>query len=83
VRQRGTNERLRPSPSQLARGGTSAGTPTRPQPKRLLLPEGWEIARNANGDTYYVDHVNKITSWEHPVSPLSEAAQEFFEGTAL
>ena len=42
-----------------------------------------DCAENANGDTYYVDHVNKITSWEHPASQLSEAAQEFFEGTAL
>uniref|UniRef100_A0A3Q2XIL9 Yes1 associated transcriptional regulator n=1 Tax=Hippocampus comes TaxID=109280 RepID=A0A3Q2XIL9_HIPCM len=30
------------------------------------LPEGWERAATAEGDVYYIDHVNKSTTWLHP-----------------
>lgn len=32
----------------------------------LALPEGWEERRDGNGRTFYVDHSNRRTQWEHP-----------------
>ena len=79
------NERNRHTTSRLARDATRLPPPLplRRKLPDLNLPEGWETAVNANGDTYYVDHVNKVTSWEHPIRRLSEEAQVFFDGTAL
>ncbi|MBN3298696.1 KIBRA protein, partial [Amia calva] len=34
--------------------------------KELPLPEGWEEARDFDGKVYYIDHVNKTTSWIDP-----------------
>lgn len=30
------------------------------------LPSGWEERQDANGRTYYVDHVRRLTQWERP-----------------
>lgn len=30
------------------------------------LPPGWEERQDANGRTYYVNHVARFTQWEHP-----------------
>ncbi|XP_013858633.1 transcriptional coactivator YAP1 isoform X1 [Austrofundulus limnaeus] len=30
------------------------------------LPEGWEQAVTADGEVYYIDHINKITTWVDP-----------------
>ncbi|EFA76579.1 hypothetical protein PPL_10348 [Heterostelium album PN500] len=30
------------------------------------LPEGWEEATDNQGRVYYIDHINKKTSWIHP-----------------
>ncbi|KAF2073024.1 hypothetical protein CYY_005670 [Polysphondylium violaceum] len=30
------------------------------------LPEGWEEDIDPQGRVYYIDHINKITSWIHP-----------------
>lgn len=30
------------------------------------LPEGWEQAAAADGEVYYIDHINKSTSWVDP-----------------
>ena len=32
----------------------------------IALPAGWEEARNANGDVYYIDHNKRTTCWEDP-----------------
>lgn len=32
----------------------------------IPLPEGWERAVDDHGRAYYIDHVNKTTSWDHP-----------------
>lgn len=32
----------------------------------LPLPDGWEIDFDEEGKLYYVDHVNKETSWVDP-----------------
>lgn len=31
------------------------------------LPDGWEKAVDASGRVYYIDHINKKTSWTAPV----------------
>lgn len=38
----------------------SNGTPL------LALPEGWEERQDANGRTYYVNHIARETQWERP-----------------
>lgn len=39
-------------------------------PKRQFnsfdLPDGWDIATDFDGKTYYIDHVNKKTTWIDP-----------------
>ena len=30
------------------------------------LPQGWEERQDANGRTFYVDHINRRTQWERP-----------------
>lgn len=30
------------------------------------LPPGWEERQDANGRTYYVNHIAKTTQWERP-----------------
>lgn len=38
--------------------GTSSGVD--------VLPSGWEERQDANGRTYYVNHVARTTQWERP-----------------
>lgn len=33
-----------------------------------LLPEGWEAMITDDGRIYYVDHIHKCTTWDHPSS---------------
>ncbi|XP_063343849.1 transcriptional coactivator YAP1-like isoform X1 [Pelmatolapia mariae] len=42
---------------------------TQPQninPEKGPLPEGWEQAVTADGEMYYIDHINKNTTWVDP-----------------
>ncbi len=32
----------------------------------LVLPSGWEERQDANGRTFYVNHQDRSTQWEHP-----------------
>ena len=32
----------------------------------LALPVGWEERTDANGRTYYVNHIARTTQWQHP-----------------
>jgi len=32
------------------------------------LPPGWEERQDANGRTYYVNHIARFTQWERPES---------------
>jgi E3 ubiquitin-protein ligase NEDD4 len=34
----------------------------------LPLPEGWEVRQDANGRTFYVDHINRHTQWHLPTA---------------
>ena len=37
-----------------------------PTPTSMTLPEGWEECQDTYGHTYYIDHFNRTTHWEHP-----------------
>jgi hypothetical protein len=37
------------------------------------LPAGWEERQDANGRTYYVNHVARTTQWQRPVSDVSNS----------
>jgi len=32
----------------------------------VVLPAGWEERQDANGRTYYVNHIARTTQWQHP-----------------
>lgn len=36
------------------------------QPTNVDLPNGWDVAQDFDGKTYYIDHVNKKTTWIDP-----------------
>ena len=38
------------------------------------LPQGWEERQDANGRTFYVDHVNRRTQWERPTRANVQSA---------
>uniref|UniRef100_A0A2M4BBS9 HECT-type E3 ubiquitin transferase n=1 Tax=Anopheles marajoara TaxID=58244 RepID=A0A2M4BBS9_9DIPT len=40
------------------------------------LPTGWEERQDANGRTYYVNHVARSTQWERPTAISSQATAE-------
>ncbi|KAK6642602.1 hypothetical protein RUM43_004104 [Polyplax serrata] len=45
----------------------------------LPLPHGWEERQDANGRTYYVNHIGRCTQWERPTinnEPIDQAARE-------
>lgn len=35
-------------------------------PANVTLPMGWEERQDANGRTYYVNHIARTTQWERP-----------------
>lgn len=40
-----------------------------------MMEAGWEQKTTSGGQTYYVNHITKITSWERPVgSPVGGAS---------
>ncbi len=41
------------------------------------LPAGWEERQDANGRTYYVNHVARTTQWQRPVSDVSNNNSTF------
>ncbi|XP_013792234.2 E3 ubiquitin-protein ligase NEDD4-like [Limulus polyphemus] len=42
------------------------------------LPPGWEERQDANGRTYYVNHIARTTQWERPTgtTPIEEQVQQ-------
>ncbi|KAK0425020.1 hypothetical protein QR680_008987 [Steinernema hermaphroditum] len=64
---------LRLSPSMAA-------PPRSPTESRIassaadILPEGWEERQDANGRTFYVNHILRTTQWQRP--DVSEATEE-------
>ncbi|XP_057677778.1 transcriptional coactivator YAP1-like isoform X1 [Corythoichthys intestinalis] len=58
-----------PSPAHahsLSNPAPTTATPPSSNPDAGGLPDGWERATTAEGDVYYVDHINKSTTWLHP-----------------
>jgi len=41
-------------------------TPSVPSPPQLALPQGWEVRQDNQGRPYYIDHVNKKSTYEDP-----------------
>ena len=46
----------------------------------IPLPEGWQKAFTADGETYYVNHKNRTTSWFHPSTPQHQHSFSFHGG---
>jgi len=50
-------------------GSPASGTQTPPGPvdvTKLPVPPGWERAYTAEGEMYFINHVERTTSWFHP-----------------
>ncbi len=68
----------------------SLHVPPPPPPSCLLqvelvsppLPAGWEERQDANGRTYYVNHVARSTQWHRPTAAGTEDGEEGRAGTA-
>lgn len=59
-----------PSPQQPA--SPTSGTQSPPAQidvSKLPLPAGWERAYNAEGEMYFINHIDRSTSWFHPSIP--------------
>merc|ERR1719259_1573844 len=56
------------APSALQPPAVSTAAP-RPPPSSLPLPDGWEQALTPAGDTYFINHKDKTTSWVDPRIP--------------
>ncbi|XP_058444421.1 E3 ubiquitin-protein ligase Nedd-4-like isoform X2 [Malaya genurostris] len=41
-----------------------------------VLPSGWEERQDANGRTYYVNHLARSTQWERPTAVLTQSSQD-------
>lgn len=54
-----------PAPTQNGDPVGAAATAALPR-TQLTLPAGWEERQDANGRTYYVNHVARTTQWQHP-----------------
>ncbi|XP_030602647.1 transcriptional coactivator YAP1-like isoform X1 [Archocentrus centrarchus] len=58
-----------PAPPVHAHSLSNPAPTTQPQninPEKGPLPEGWEQAVTADGEMYYIDHINKTTAWVDP-----------------
>lgn len=40
--------------------------PKRQNNGELPLPDGWDVATDFDGKIYYIDHINKKTTWIDP-----------------
>uniref|UniRef100_A0A671WTT7 Transcriptional coactivator YAP1-like n=1 Tax=Sparus aurata TaxID=8175 RepID=A0A671WTT7_SPAAU len=69
-----------PRLSQLQ--SAAAQHPISGTPVHSPLPEGWEQAVTADGEVYYIDHINKTTAWVDPRlgSTLSNLSQKMNPG---
>ncbi|KAK7926144.1 hypothetical protein WMY93_008454 [Mugilogobius chulae] len=58
-----------PGPPAHAHSLSNPAPTVQPQninPETGPLPEGWEKAVTGDGEVYYIDHINKITTWVDP-----------------
>ncbi len=56
------------TPSELAGSAASdvGGLGVAPRGASIPLPEGWEMGVDFDGKTYFIDHINKTTTWIDP-----------------
>ena len=47
-------------------GSSSAPEVANATAQSVPLPSGWEERQDANGRTYYVNHIARTTQWERP-----------------
>lgn len=47
-----------------------------------VLPQGWEERQDANGRTYFVNHVARTTQWERPTASTTAATDEDMNNAA-
>ena len=58
---------------------SSSLTETKPQPSleqilaQIPMPSGWQQARTARGELYFLNHNTKTTCWEDPRIPVARA----------
>ncbi|XP_053930351.1 WW domain-containing transcription regulator protein 1 [Cuculus canorus] len=72
-RQSSTDSGAPPPPPQHVRSHSSpASLPAQPRPRpfdggdELPLPPGWEMALTHTGQRYFLNHIEKITTWQDP-----------------
>ncbi|EAA06907.5 AGAP000787-PA [Anopheles gambiae str. PEST] len=67
-----------PSVSRSQSANSVASTPrsSTSNAAAFELPQGWEERQDANGRTYYVNHVARSTQWERPTAVPMEAIAE-------
>jgi len=56
----------RPAPHGRAEVSSPSSSSSKSGTKKTL-PAGWECATDAGGRTYYIDHINRKTTWLYPV----------------
>lgn len=56
---------------------TSSGTTVATTTTASNLPPGWEERQDANGRTYYVNHIARTTQWERPTFVPSNFSRLF------
>ncbi|TNN01147.1 transcriptional coactivator YAP1 isoform X1 [Takifugu rubripes] len=81
--------RAHSSPASLQLGAVSGGSlpglpPTSPQhlrqssyeiPDDVPLPPGWEMAKTASGQRYFLNHIEQTTTWQDPRKALLQMNQ--------
>ncbi|XP_049537931.1 E3 ubiquitin-protein ligase Nedd-4-like isoform X4 [Anopheles darlingi] len=74
-----TPNQVRSDSTVILGGGIASPTAAVPAtPSAAGLPNGWAVQVAANGRLFYIDHINKTTSWVDPrtgfASPIPNAA---------
>jgi len=73
----GTDDGGTSSPTSETEGNTTTVRETPTTSPNVALPSGWEERQDANGRTYYVNHVARTTQWQHPgITEDTSAASE-------
>ena len=69
-----SNNNSNPNQVQVQNNPNSVHSPHQLQSEQLLsqntLPAGWEYAQDHEGRTFYIDHNNQTTTWQHPLSQI-------------
>lgn len=66
-----STDKLHSSTSNLSNAGTPTVTCNNKAPNSLgPLPDGWEQAVTPEGEIYFINHINRTTSWFDPRLPM-------------